>query len=106
MEAARDPEKGEQVDEDRAERLGEGDAAELEAGLDFAPLLRRRRRLEEKLASQEREYEELKRQVNARLAAAREEEKGAIWSDPLAAADEEVEIELLRRRTAAEGEAR
>ena len=72
----------------------------------IAEIGERRQRLGELLASQEREYEELQRQVRARLAAAREEEKGAAWCGPQVAADEEVEIELLRRRTASEGGAR
>jgi phage shock protein A len=72
----------------------------------IAEIDERRQRLALKLASQEREYEELQRQVRTRLAAAREEEKGAVWCGPEVAADEEVEIELLRRRTAAVEDAR
>ena len=80
--------------------------AALELRRRIAEIVERRQRLVLKLTAQEREYEELERQVRARLDAARREEKGAVWCGPEAAADEEVEIELLRRRSAAEEGAR
>jgi phage shock protein A len=80
--------------------------AALELRRRIAEIGERRQRLVEKLSSQEHEYEELQRQVRARLAAARREEKGASWCGPEVAADEEVEIELLRRRSANEEGAR
>jgi len=80
--------------------------AALELRRRIAEIGERRQRLIERLTSQEHEYEELQRQVRARLAAAREEEKGAAWCGPEVAADEEVEIELLRRRSAPQEDAR
>src|SRR5262245_18008774 len=63
-----------------------------------------RARLAETLAVQERQLEELRAQVRSRLAAARSAE-GDWTTRPAPAADEEVELELLRRRSAhAEGQ--
>ena len=59
-----------------------------------------------RLESQEVELEELRRRVRARLAAERADETGRLREAELPAADEEVELELLRRRAApAVGEA-
>jgi phage shock protein A len=64
-----------------------------------AELVEERSRLSAKLASQERELEELERQVRARLAADAEPVRGeALPETP--AADEEIELELLRRARA------
>jgi phage shock protein A len=60
-------------------------------------------RLVARLATQERELEELERRVRARLAADAEPGPGAVVPET-PAADEEVEIELLRRATARAGE--
>jgi phage shock protein A len=58
-----------------------------------------RQRLESRLEAQQAELEELKRKVRTRLAAEREVDlSGGIAELP--AADEEVELELLRRRSA------
>jgi len=60
-----------------------------------------------RLESQETELEELRRRVRVRLAAERDEETGRLHASEVPAADEEVELELLRRRAApAAGEAR
>jgi phage shock protein A len=56
------------------------------------------RRVGERLAAQEVELEELRRRVRARLAAEAEPPCGPVAELP--AADEEIEIELLRRRGA------
>jgi phage shock protein A len=58
-----------------------------------------RQRLQGRLDAQDAELEQLKRQVRARLAADRDPETGGSVAE-LPAADEEVELELLRRRTA------
>ncbi|MGH0033197.1 MAG: PspA/IM30 family protein [Myxococcota bacterium] len=58
-----------------------------------------RARLAAKLEEQEAELEELARQVRLRLAADRESEQ-ADAAPERPAADEEIELELLRRRTA------
>jgi len=64
-----------------------------------AELTEERSRLAAKLASQQRELEELERQVRARLAADAEPVRcGALPEAP--PADEEVELELLRRARA------
>jgi len=61
------------------------------------------RTLAARLEEQERELESLKTRVRAELARAPEGTGAASWlSDPVVA-DEEVELELLRRRRAAEG---
>jgi phage shock protein A len=60
-----------------------------------------RARLAETLAAQERQLEELGAQVRTRIAAARYAE-GDAFARPAPAADEDVELELLRRRAAAE----
>jgi phage shock protein A len=57
-----------------------------------------RARIAERLEEQERELEELRSRVRARLAVEAREEPRAPFADP-AVADEEVELELLRRRT-------
>ncbi len=56
--------------------------------------------LAERLAVQEREFEGLRRRVRGELALARDGEAdlGAAVGDATAVADEEVELELLRRR--------
>jgi len=58
-----------------------------------------RARLAEKLAVQERQLEELGAQVRTRIAASRFAQGGA-FARPAPAAEEEVELELLRRRAA------
>ena len=56
-----------------------------------------------RLEDQERQFEALKTRVRAELARAPEPDGAAPWlADPVVA-DEEVELELLRRRRAAEG---
>ena len=60
-----------------------------------------RTKLVARLEHQEQQLEELQRQVRARLAAERAGE-GAIFAHADTAADEEVELELLRRRGMAE----
>ncbi len=58
-----------------------------------------RARLVQKLEQQEREFAELQRRVRARLAAIHDEDTArAVVSEP-PVADEEVELELLRRRS-------
>ena len=69
-----------------------------------AELEQERARLAQTLAVQERQLEELAAQVRTRIAAARYAESDA-FARPAPAADEEVELELLRRR-AAQGESR
>jgi len=66
----------------------------------MAEIAESRARLCQRLEVQEREFEQLKSQVRCRLAAAAEERESP---GPLSAAvmDEEVELELLRRRRAA-----
>jgi phage shock protein A len=66
----------------------------------------RRTRLARKLEEQEAQFAELRRSVRARLAAADEEQARGSGSTEAEAAVEEVELELLRRRGAAQGEAR
>jgi len=68
-----------------------------------AELEQERARLAEVLAVQERQLEELAAQVRTRIAAARYAE-GDAFARPAPAADEEVELELLRRRTARVGQ--
>ena len=69
----------------------------------IAELDEQRARLAETLAVQERQLEELRVQVRSRIAAASAVE-GDVFAQPTPAADEEVELELLRRRAAhAEG---
>lgn len=63
-----------------------------------------RTRLAGRLEQQERELEELKHRVRSRLAAAREAETFGATCEGARVADEEVELELLRRAGA--GEAR
>ncbi len=58
-----------------------------------------RQRLLQKLEAQEAELEELKRKVRARLAAERDVESQRTAPE-MPAADEEVELELMRRRSA------
>jgi phage shock protein A len=70
-----------------------------------AELEEERARLAETLAAQERQLEELAAQVRTRIAAARHAE-GDAFARPAPAADEEVELELLRRRSAREQVAR
>ena len=78
-----------------------------------AEALRRRRaeiddeqeRLSAKLAAQEGELEELRRRVRARIAEAQAAETQRALVVELPAAEEEVELELLRRRGGAEGAA-
>jgi phage shock protein A len=68
-----------------------------------AELEQERARLGETIAVQERQLEELAAQVRTRIAAARVA-GGDPFARPAPAADEEVELELLRRRSAhAEG---
>lgn len=75
-----------------------------------------RKRLAERLTVQQEQFEELRQEVAARLAtaqrekAAREANDGSVFADSVlsdsraaAAADEEVELELLRRRGAGSG---
>ncbi len=63
-------------------------------------------RLRKKLEAQEAELEELERRVRTRLAAERESERAGCWEDAAPVADEEVELELMRRRSAVQhGEA-
>ena len=62
-----------------------------------AELDQERARLAETLAVQERQLEELRAQVRTRIAAARSA-GGDAFVRPAPAADEEVELELLRRR--------
>ena len=70
-----------------------------------AELEQERARLSETLAVQERQLEELSAQVRSRIAAARYAE-GDAFARPAPAADEEVELELLRRRGAHQEEGR
>lgn len=67
-----------------------------EARARIAELGARRDRLGERLGQQEAEFEELKLRVEARLAEVREKESAAPAPAPRVA-DEEIEIELLRR---------
>src|SRR5262249_53291019 len=67
-----------------------------------AELEQDRTRLAETLAVQERQLEELTAQVRTRIAAARHAE-GDAFAHPAPAADEDVELELLRRRSQASG---
>ena len=60
----------------------------------------------ERLAAEERAFEELRARVRARLAAGAQEGDGDERLGPGLADDEEVEIELLRRARAAGGEPR
>jgi phage shock protein A len=62
-----------------------------------------RRQLLTRLEGQELELEELRRRVRARLAAEHADETGRLRETELPAADEEVELELLRRRAAPAG---
>jgi len=64
-----------------------------------AELEEQRGRLAATLAEQEGQLESLRAQVRSRVAAARAEEGGDL-ARPVPAADEEVELELLRRRAA------
>jgi phage shock protein A len=57
-----------------------------------------RRRLGERLAAQEQQFSELERRVRASLAAERAREPALFGASEPAIADEEVELELLRRR--------
>jgi phage shock protein A len=65
----------------------------------LAEIIELRGRVLAKLESQEREFEELQRKVRARLAALREEDTARAVVAETPVADEEVEIELLRRRS-------
>jgi len=65
-----------------------------------ASLEQGRARLEERLIAQEAELEELRRRVRARLAREREEPDDEAAAQLAAVADEEIELELLRRRPA------
>ncbi len=65
----------------------------------IADLEEQRTRLAATLAEQEQQLEALRSQVRARLAAARAE-GGDGFGRPTPAADEEIELELLRRRAA------
>jgi phage shock protein A len=65
----------------------------------IAELEDQRARLTDTLAQQERELEALRARVRSRVAAARAEQGGDL-ARPVPAADEEVELELLRRRAA------
>jgi phage shock protein A len=65
----------------------------------IADLDEQRARLAETLGAQQQQLEELRSQVRSRIAAARAEE-GDVLARPVPAADEEVELELLRRRAA------
>jgi len=58
-----------------------------------------RARLVQKLEEQEREFAELQRRVRARLAAIRDEDTARAVVPETPVADEEVELELLRRRS-------
>ena len=60
----------------------------------------------ERLAAQERAFEELRARVRARLAAGAPEGEGDELLGPALADDEEVEIELLRRARRAPEDAR
>jgi len=62
-----------------------------------------RGRLDGVLQSQEREFAELKRRVQVQLAAVRNERGTELGEPSATVADEEVELELLRRRVSAEG---
>jgi phage shock protein A len=62
-------------------------------------------RLSAKLAAQEAELEELRRRVRARLAESQAADTSRALVVELPAADEEVELELLRRRRSADGAA-
>lgn len=65
----------------------------------IADLDEQRARLGATLAEQEQQLEALRAQVRARLAAAHGEGEGG-FARPAPAADEEIELELLRRRAA------
>lgn len=69
----------------------------------IAELEQSRGRLQEKLQAQEGDFEELRGRVRARLAEVREEDAGLCTSEPVVA-DEEIELELLRRRVVQGGE--
>ena len=56
-----------------------------------------------RLAEQERQFETLKTRVRAELARAPETDVSAAWLAEPVVADEEIELEILRRRRAAEG---
>ena len=56
-----------------------------------------------RLAEQERQFEALKTRVRAELARAPETDTSAAWLAEPVVADEEIELEILRRRRAAEG---
>jgi phage shock protein A len=67
-----------------------------------AEIVELRTRVLARLESQEREFEDLQRRVRARLAALRDEDSARALIAETPVAEEEVEIELLRRRTASE----
>ncbi len=67
-------------------------------------LRRRRGELDEQLAGQQIEYSQLERRVRGYLAQREQEREGGVILSDLVVADEDVEIELLRRKqSAAEG---
>ena len=59
--------------------------------------------LAERLAEQEKQFETLRTRVRAELARAAESEPSSVWLAEPVVAEEEVELELMRRRRAAEG---
>lgn len=69
-----------------------------------AQLEQRRRQAEElseRIAAQQRRFDELRGRVRAELAHAAAQDPAPGWACPAAVAEEEVELELMRRRQAA-----
>lgn len=60
--------------------------------------------LAERLAEQEKQFETLRSRVRAELSLANEPTRGPLLQQPGVVADEEVELELMRRRTQAGGQ--
>ena len=77
------------------------DLAQLEA--QSLQVTRTREALAERLEAQEREFEDLRQRVRQRLASAAREDASESWLGEPPVADEEVELELLRRARARVG---
>jgi phage shock protein A len=72
-------------------------------GARLAEVVRSRGEIAERLVEQERQFEALKARARAEIGRATEPEGATPWLGEPPVADEEVELELLRRRRAAEG---
>jgi len=115
---ARREEEGRALDEDIALALGGGKEdlarfairrwlprrSEAKAlGARLAALASEEQALAERLAEQERQFETLRTRVRAELARAPERVQPEGWLAEPAVAEEEIELELMRRRAGAEG---